>query len=341
LKRLALAVPLALLLLPATTLLLAPADMRVQAAGCGSYLLSLVLWLLTRRLAAHALVALAAGAGIGLLFAAFFLPFAWTVAASPANRALFALLLAFAGLILGGALGLEKATASAAAVAAGANGGAAAPATPGAAPKLCDTSVLIDGRIADMAAAGFFEGELIIPQFVLHELQGIADSSEQLKRNRGRRGLDIVKYLQETKGLTVRITSSDYRDESEVDHKLIRLADEIGAVLITNDFNLNKVARVRNIKVFNLNDLVNALKTIYLPGEEIIVTITREGKESGQGVGYLNDGTMVVVDGAAAHVAQEVRAVVTNIHQTTAGRMIFARCEGAVGKRDHRNEKQG
>lgn len=340
-KRLPLAVPLALLLLPATTLVLAPADMRAQAAGFGSYLVSLVFWLLARRLAAHALFSLAVGAGIGLLFSVFFLPLAWTLAGAPANRAMLSLLLAFAGLIVGGALGLEKAGAAAAPPRPQVDGTDQAPLAVGAAPKLCDTSVLIDGRIADMAAAGFFEGELIIPQFVLHELQGIADSSEQLKRNRGRRGLDIVKHLQETKGLTVRITATDYRDEAEVDHKLIRLADEIGAVLVTNDFNLNKVARVRNIKVFNLNDLVNALKTIYLPGEEIIVTITREGKETGQGVGYLNDGTMVVVDGAAAHVSQEVRAVVTNIHQTTAGRMIFARCEGAVGKRDHRNGKQG
>lgn len=199
--------------------------------------------------------------------------------------------------------------------------------------KLCDTSVLIDGRIADMAVAGFVEGELIIPQFILRELQGIADSSEQLKRNRGRRGLDIVKRLQEIPGVSVSIPAKDYADEREVDHKLILLAEEQNASLITNDFNLNKLARVRSVKVLNLNDLVNALKTIFLPGEEITINVTRAGKEQGQGIAYLEDGTMVVIDSGASHVGKTIRVVVTNIHQTTAGRMIFTKFEDVVSRR--------
>ncbi|PIU47417.1 MAG: PIN domain nuclease [Candidatus Hydrogenedentes bacterium CG07_land_8_20_14_0_80_42_17] len=199
--------------------------------------------------------------------------------------------------------------------------------------KICDTSVLIDGRLADMADAGFLDGEIIIPQFILRELQSIADSADQLKRNRGRRGLDIVKRLQDIEGLKVSIPATDFPSEKEVDHKLLLLALDINASLITNDFNLNKVAKVRSIKVLNLNDLVNALKTIYLPGEEITVPVTRAGKEPGQGIAYLDDGTMVVMDGGANHVGKMVKATVTNIHQTTAGRMIFSRFEN-ISKRN-------
>ncbi len=205
--------------------------------------------------------------------------------------------------------------------------------------KICDTSVLIDGRLADMAQAGFVDGELVIPQFILRELQGIADSSEQLKRNRGRRGLDIVKRLQDIPDIKVSIPAKDFPEEREVDHKLMLLANETGAALVTNDFNLNKLARVRSIKVLNLNDLVNALKTIYLPGEEIQITVSRAGKEAGQGIAYLDDGTMVVVDSGASHVGHQIKAVVTNIHQTTAGRMIFTRFEDVVSKRGHTEDK--
>jgi uncharacterized protein YacL len=201
--------------------------------------------------------------------------------------------------------------------------------------KICDTSVLIDGRIAEMAEAGFIDGTLVIPQFVLRELQGIADSSEQLRRNRGRRGLGVVEKLQAIKGIRVEIPIIDYADEREVDHKLIRLATDLGASLFTNDFNLNKVARVRSIRVLNLNDLINALKTILLPGEEITLVMTRAGKEQGQGVAYLDDGTMVVVDGGGNYVGKTVKVVVTNIHQTTAGRMIFTRFEEVAKKGAH------
>jgi uncharacterized protein YacL len=186
-----------------------------------------------------------------------------------------------------------------------------------------------------MAEAGFIDGTLVIPQFVLRELQGIADSSEQLRRNRGRRGLGVVEKLQAIKGIRVEIPIIDYADEREVDHKLIRLATDLGASLFTNDFNLNKVARVRSIRVLNLNDLINALKTILLPGEEITLVMTRAGKEQGQGVAYLDDGTMVVVDGGGNYVGKTVKVVVTNIHQTTAGRMIFTRFEEVAKKGAH------
>ena len=189
--------------------------------------------------------------------------------------------------------------------------------------KLLDTSVIIDGRIADLCDTGFIEGELIIPQFVLQELQHIADSADTLKRNRGRRGLDILQGIQKKTGVQVRITDQDFPEVREVDAKLIALARTIHAKIVTNDFNLNKVAELNGVSVLNINLLANAVKPVALPGEIMQVHILREGKEPNQGVAYLDDGTMVVVDNARNHVGRNVEVSVTSVLQTTAGRMIF------------------
>ncbi len=201
--------------------------------------------------------------------------------------------------------------------------GAAADA--GARPKVLDTSAIIDGRIYDVCKAGFMEGTLVIPAFVLKELRHIADSSDAMKRNRGRRGLDIIKSMQETLEQPVSVEERDYEDVDEVDAKLLRLAADLGGVLVTNDYNLNKVAAVQKMRVLNINDLANAIKPVLLPGEEITLTIVKEGKEPGQGIGYLEDGTMVIVDGGKRHIGEMRQLIVTSALQTSAGRMIFAR----------------
>ena len=192
-------------------------------------------------------------------------------------------------------------------------------------PKLLDTSVIIDGRIADICATGIIEGTLVVPKFVLTELQHIADSPDTLKRNRGRRGLDILKYIQESGSVPVVIQDKDYADIAEVDAKLIRLAYEMGGVVVTNDYNLNKVAGVQNVPVLNINELANAIKPLALPGEEMEVAIVKEGKEAGQGVAYLDDGTMIVVEAGKRYLGETVTVLVTSVLQTSAGRMIFAK----------------
>ena len=189
---------------------------------------------------------------------------------------------------------------------------------------ILDTSVIIDGRISDVCETGFLTGQLIIPQFVLQELQMIADSSESTKRTRGRRGLDILKKMQKQSYIDIIIDETDYKNIDEVDQKLIAMAKETGHAILTNDFNLNKVAEVHSVKVLNINQLANSLKPIVLPGETMRVHVLREGKESGQGVAYLDDGTMVVVDNGKRYVGRNVDATVTSVLQTTAGRMIFA-----------------
>jgi len=189
--------------------------------------------------------------------------------------------------------------------------------------KVLDTSVIIDGRIADICDTGFMEGTFIIPQFILQELQHIADSSDPLKRGRGRRGLDILNRIQKQATIEVKIVDQDYPKIQEVDAKLIALAKEIRAKIITNDFNLNKVAELQGVNVLNINQLFNALKPVVLPGEIMNVKILKEGKEPGQGVAYLDDGTMVVVDNARRHMGKNVDVAVTSVLQTTAGRMIF------------------
>jgi len=189
--------------------------------------------------------------------------------------------------------------------------------------KVLDTSVIIDGRIADICDTGFMEGTFIIPQFILQELQHIADSSDSLKRGRGRRGLDVLHRIQKQSNLEVKIVDQDYPKIQEVDAKLIALAKDIQAKIVTNDFNLNKVAELQGIPVLNINQLFNALKPVVLPGEVMNVKILKEGKEPGQGVAYLDDGTMVVVDNARRYMGKTVDVTVTSVLQTTAGRMIF------------------
>ncbi len=192
-------------------------------------------------------------------------------------------------------------------------------------PKILDTSVIIDGRIADICATGVMEGNLIVPGFVLQELRHIADSADALKRNRGRRGLDILARMQETLELPVHVVETDYEDISEVDAKLIRMAYDMSGVVVTNDYNLNKVAGVQRVPVFNINELANAVKPILLPGEEMEAMVMKEGKEAGQGVAYLDDGTMIVIDGGRRFVGETVSILVTSVLQTAAGRMIFAK----------------
>ena len=191
--------------------------------------------------------------------------------------------------------------------------------------KILDTSVIIDGRIADVCETGFIDGTLVIPQFVLKELQLVADSSDSLKRNRGRRGLDILQKMQKMSGVDVQISDVDFPDVREVDLKLIELARTLQGKIVTNDFNLNKVAQLRGVEVLNVNELTNSLKPVVLPGESMKVFILKEGKEYNQGVAYLDDGTMVVVDNARRLIGKTIDIVVTSVLQTTAGKMIFGR----------------
>lgn len=194
--------------------------------------------------------------------------------------------------------------------------------------KLLDTSVIIDGRIAELCSTGFLEGPLVVPLFVLEELQFISDSSDVLKRNRGRRGLDILQSMQQKDDLLIKVIDDDYEDINEVDSKLMRLAMERKWKIITNDFNLNKVASLQGISVLNLNELANALKPAMIPGEWIRVQVIKEGKEDNQGVAYLDDGTMIVIENGAEYVDTSIDVMVTSVLQTSAGRMIFARAKG-------------
>ena len=193
--------------------------------------------------------------------------------------------------------------------------------------KLLDTSAIIDGRIADMAETGFLEGALVVPEFILRELQMIADSQDSSRRQRGRRGLDVLQRMQANTQLTVQIVSEDYPNIREVDLKLIELAKDLEAKILTNDFNLNKVAHLHNVPVLNINDLANSLKPVVLPGEKMHILILKEGKEYNQGVGYLDDGTMVVVDHARRMIGRSVEISVTSVLQTASGKMIFGRID--------------
>ncbi|ODG92077.1 MULTISPECIES: PIN/TRAM domain-containing protein [Bacillaceae] len=191
--------------------------------------------------------------------------------------------------------------------------------------KILDTSVIIDGRIADICQTGFIEGTIVIPQFVLAELQYIADSSDTLKRNRGRRGLDILNRIQKELAMKVEIYEGDFEDVPEVDAKLVKLTKLKNGILVTNDFNLNKVSELQQIKVWNINDLANAIKPVVLPGEVLTAFVVKEGKEKLQGVAYLDDGTMIVVEDGKESIGKRVETVVTSVLQTSAGRMIFAK----------------
>jgi uncharacterized protein YacL len=209
--------------------------------------------------------------------------------------------------------------------------------------KLLDTSVIIDGRIADIAESGFLDGSLVIPQFVLRELQLVADSSDSTKRNRGRRGLDVVQRLQKMPNVDIQLSDYDVPNVREVDLKLIELAKLQHCRIVTNDFNLNKVAQVHGVEVLNINELANSLKPIVLPGEAMRVFVLKEGKEHNQGVAYLDDGTMVVVDNAKRYISRTIDITVTSVLQTTAGKMIFGRFDDRAAERGLHatTEKQG
>jgi len=190
---------------------------------------------------------------------------------------------------------------------------------------LLDTSVIIDGRIADIAHTGFLSGSLLIPRFVLNELQYIADSADSLRRQRGRRGMEVLSQLQKETTIPVRISDIDVEGIREVDDKLVVLARQLRCPILTNDYNLNRVAELQGVVVLNVNELANAVKTVFLPGEELQVLVIQEGKESGQGVGYLDDGTMVVIEDGRSHLDRSVSVTVTKVLQTAAGRMVFGR----------------
>lgn len=192
-------------------------------------------------------------------------------------------------------------------------------------PKILDTSVIIDGRILDLLQTGFIEGKIIIPTFVLDELRHIADSSDSLKRTKGRRGLDILNEIQKQLSVPVVIKEFNTKEKIEVDSKLLKMAEKLDAFVVTNDYNLNKVAEVQGVKVLNINELANAVKPMLVPGEEMTITVIKAGKENGQGIAYLNDGTMIVVEGGSGKIGETLKVVVTSVLQTAAGRMIFTK----------------
>jgi uncharacterized protein YacL len=199
------------------------------------------------------------------------------------------------------------------------------PITPAREPMLLDTSVIIDGRIADIIAAGFVRGDLIVPRFVLNELQFVADSTDGMRRARGRRGLEVLKRLQKESIMPVKIVNDDPGGAQRVDEKLVLLARQLDCPVVTNDYNLNKVASLQGVTVLNINELANAVKTVLIPGETLNIQIIQPGKEAGQGVGYLEDGTMVVVEDGQPYIDQSISVTVTKVLQTAAGRMIFAK----------------
>ncbi len=209
--------------------------------------------------------------------------------------------------------------------------------------KILDTSVIIDGRIADVCETGFLDGTLVVPQFVLRELQYIADSQDALKRNRGRKGLEILQRIKKGTDVKVIVSEADFPDIKDVDMKLIELAKQLGGKIITNDFNLNKVAELRGVQVLNINVLANSLKPVVLPGETMKVFILKEGKEANQGVGYLDDGTMVVVDNAKRNIGKNIEITVTSVLQTTAGKMFFGKSDALdeANAVEHRPRRTG
>ena len=204
---------------------------------------------------------------------------------------------------------------------------------------LLDTSVIIDGRIADISHTGFISGTILVPKFVLNELQHIADSPDALRRNRGRRGLEVLNRLQKESSAPVRFSDQDVPGVREVDDKLVALAKQLNCAIITNDYNLNHVAQLQGVSVLNINELANAVKAVFLPGETLLVNIIQEGREPGQGVGYLDDGTMIVVDDGVRHLRENISVVVTKVFQTTAGRMIFAKLENGHPSNDRPKER--
>ena len=297
-----------------------------RAAGLGFLIAMVVLLaeLRMRRAEISGLVGGTCGALLGLL-ASLLLTLVISRATEPESIKSFLELIAlFAFVYLGTAIGSSKGTALLHLLR---PRSAEIPAPATRALKLLDTSALIDGRIADICETHFLDGTLGIPRFVLHELQHVADSSDALKRQRGRRGLEVLERMQKITGLQIRILEEDILGTTAVDQKLIELARRSDSKIVTNDFNLNKVARVQGIPVLNVNELANAMKPAVLPGESMRVLILREGKEPTQGVAYLDDGTMVVVDGARRFINRTIDILVTSMHQTPAGKMIFGRVE--------------
>jgi uncharacterized protein YacL len=238
----------------------------------------------------------------------------------------FLLGLPYLGLVIGARFGQEQFPGSSGLASAGASN---------ASTKVLDTSVIIDGRVADLCETGFLEGPFLVPHFILNELQHIADSSDSLKRARGRRGLDILNKIQKMTDIDVRIVEEDFPHVKEVDAKLVVLAKKVGGRIITNDLNLNKVAELQGVRVLNINELCNALRPVVLPGETIRVFVLKEGKEAGQGVAYLDDGTMIVVDNARRCIGRNVDVTVTSVLQTTAGRMIFTRLKEETEREEY------
>jgi uncharacterized protein YacL len=322
------ALVLALLLEPASSWLsLAPVSAIALDLATGLLLgiLALGLPARLRRLPAQVLLGGFLGAALGAA-AARLLWSAWPPSAFPFPGPALAVLASLALVYAGAALGAGKAARFRLADLRERWHGD----VPRVAPKIVDTSVIIDGRIHDVIESGFLDGRLLVPQFVLRELQQVADSSDPLKRARGRKGLETLQSIKKISSVEVEITPSDFPEIREVDLKLIELARRTGGKLVTNDFNLNKVARVRDVPVLNINELANALKPVVLPGEPMRVFILKEGKEPNQGVAYLDDGTMVVVDDGKGLVGQTVEIVVTSVLQTTAGKMFFGRCDSVV-----------
>ncbi len=301
----------------------------LRAAGLGFLVAMIILLaeLRLRRVEISGLMGGAVGAVIGLLSALLITLVISRTAEPEPTKSFFEFTSLFAfgylGLVLGSRKGLELRHLSL-------PGSVKIAAPSSVSLKLLDTSVLIDGRIADVCETHFLDGTLGVPRFVLHELQLVADSSDSLKRQRGRRGLEVLQRMQKMPGLEVRILEDDASGSNGVDQKLMELARRSSSKIVTTDFNLNKVARVQGISVLNINELANAMKPAVLPGESMRVLILREGKESTQGVAYLDDGTMVVVDGARRMINRTIDILVTSVHQTPAGKMIFGRLDEKV-----------
>ncbi len=302
-----------------------PGDPWISAAGAAAVAIAIIFFeIRIRRSSLKTLIGAAVGSILGIVGAfliGVLISHQESGAVAPETKAFLTLALmffmAYVGLMVGAAKGdyLDLA----------ALGGIFSDKTARRDLKILDTSVIIDGRIADVAETGFLTGSLIIPQFILRELQQVADSPDSSKRQRGRRGLDMLHRLQNNSSLDIQIVETDFPAVREVDLKLIELGKQLDAVIVTNDFNLNKVSQVRGVSVLNINELANALKPVVLPGEAMRVFILKEGKEYNQGVAYLDDGTMVVVDNARRLIGKNADIAVTSVLQTTAGKMIFGR----------------
>lgn len=319
------------LILAAAAWFLQPFGLAAPAAagvGVGLGLLIVVFEVRLKQVSLKRLIGAAVGSVLGILGALMIsVILSWTVPDSSGTvrfiQLFILMLMSYVGLVVGATKGDTLNLAALGGLFGGEKGGKQS-------FKILDTSVIIDGRIADIAETGFLDGVLVVPQFVLRELQLVADSADSMKRNRGRRGLDVLQRIQKMVALNVQILEDDFPNVREVDLKLIELAKVYDCKIVTNDFNLNKVAQLHGVHVLNINELANALKPIVLPGELMRVFILKEGKEYNQGVAYLDDGTMVVVDNAKRLISKTIDIAVTSVLQTTAGKMIFGRFDERV-----------